>query len=50
MRPTLLFYSSCLTPEDFTRQGESAPAQWVNKPDNFKLSGFFSRLNKVSEQ
>jgi hypothetical protein len=27
MRPTLLFY--CLTPNDFTRQRESADGQWV---------------------
>ena len=37
MRPTLLFYSVkrqtslilCLTPDDFTHQGESAATQWV---------------------
>jgi hypothetical protein len=33
MRPTLLFYSVtiCLTPDDFTRQGESAVIQWVKQ-------------------
>jgi hypothetical protein len=28
MHPTLLFYS-CLTQDDFTRQGESTATQWV---------------------
>jgi hypothetical protein len=27
MHPTLVFY--CLTPDDFTRQVESAATQWV---------------------
>jgi hypothetical protein len=27
MRPTYLL---CLTPDDFTRQGESAATQWIN--------------------
>jgi cytosine/uracil/thiamine/allantoin permease len=26
-----LDYFSCLMPDDFTRQGESAAAQWVNQ-------------------
>jgi hypothetical protein len=30
MHPTLLFYSHCLKPDDFTCQGESAATQWVN--------------------
>ena len=29
--PTLVFYSICLTPDDFTCHVESAATQWVNK-------------------
>ena len=31
MRPTLLLVLPCLTPDDFTRPGESTATQWVNR-------------------
>jgi hypothetical protein len=44
MRPILLFY--CLTPDDFTRQGESAGAQWVKQLSENWENSLVNNINK----